>query len=745
MTVPPPAAVPSWRRPGFATATALLIVGVSIVVPANPAAQVISSVGLILLPGWVLTSLILPSGLTGPRKLLVSTGVGLTVFCLVGSAAGALGTSLGVQHPLGRTPLVLLWLVILAAIGAVAILRRLDPVDEALTGLRRHGNWWVAALAIPPCVALCGATRLNASGSNSVAVVATVLGLGLILTAVALGERIGGAAQSGLFASGVVTLIWQLPTRGGWLWGWDIQHEFSVASATITLGRFPLPHNHDPYAGMLSLTVLPAQLHFLNGMQLRTILVLLPGVMLASCAVTTLVTVRRIAGPVYAAFLVALLIVGTASFLTELPALMRQSVALFLFTLVIQLVTDPPARIRRVRVLVVVIGAGLAVSHYSSAYLTAGGVLTAWLLGVVLRADRSRRVLTASAAAGIVGVALLWGLLVAHTSSYLGQVAHAIRRSGLELLPGSGSLLSRWLQGASSGQSISPSQIRALDVAARAHLYSWMTVDPRAASVRLANSSAPGSHGVPILGPIVQNVATAAREAILFFIVLAVLWGLWRVVRRREHVEIAGLALFGGFASAVSRTSGTLTLQFNTDRVEAQMYLIFVVIAAYLVHNLRARIWRIMPFLLGVLATLQVASAFGIGAYAVADSSLPVALASTGPGIQQLAVTPSDRDAAQWAIEFAGNRVLQADPYSSLALDDFGGADRTNTVATVDPVVVDNSAWVLVTSANVTDHTARAIIGSSSGSFVFPRGYFTRTRAILYVSRSDIVFGADPS
>lgn len=742
MTVAPGSAR---RRPGLATATAALIVAASIVVPANPAAQLISSAGLILLPGMVLTSLIIPSGLTGLRKLLVSTGVGLIMFCLVGAAAGALGPLLGVGHPLGRTPLVLLWLVILAAVGAVAILHRLEPVGEVLAGLHRHVYWWIAALAIPPCVALCGATRLNATGSNGVAVVATVLGLGLILAAVALGDRVGGTAQSGLFASGVVTLIWQLPTRGGWLWGWDIQQEFSVASATITSGRFPLPHFQDPYAGMLSLTVLPAQLHFLNGMQLRTILVLLPGVMLAGCAVTTLVTVRRIAGPVYAAFLVALLIVGTASFLTELPGLMRQSVALFLFTLVLQLVADPPARIRRVRILVVVLGAGLAVSHYSSAYLTAGAVLTAWLLGVVLRADRSRRVLTASATAGIVGVALVWGLLIAHTGPRLGQVVDAIRRSGLDLLPGSGSLLSRWLQATSSTKSISPSQIRALDLTARAHRYSWMTVDPRADGVRLANSSTPGSHGVPILGPIVQNGATAAREAILLFIVLAVLWGIWRAIRRREHVEIAGLALFGGLASAVSRTSGTLALQFNTDRVEAQMYLIFVVVAAYLVHNLRARIWRIMPLLLGVLAALQVALAFDVGAYAVADSSLPVALASTGAGFQLLAVTPSDRDAARWTIKSAGNRVVQADPYSSLALLDFGGADRKNTVATVDPVVVTNSAWVLATSANVIDHTARAIIGLSSGSFVFPRGYFIRTRAILYVSRTDVVFGADPS
>ena len=733
------------RNPGVGTTTALFVVAASIVVPTDPAAQLISTVGLIFLPGMVLTSLIIPSGLTGLRRLLVSAGVGLTIFCLVGAVAGALGPSFGVAHPLSRTPLMVLWLVILGAVATVAHTRRLDPVGETFSHLPRHAYGWSAALAIPPCVALAGATQLNATGSNDIAIVATVLGLSLILASVALSDRVGAPAQAALLGSGVITLVWQLPTRGGWLWGWDIQHEFSVAMATITSGKFPLPHNHDSYAGMLSLTVLPAQLHFLNGMQLRSILVLLPGIMLAACAVTTLVTIRRIAGPTYSAFLVALLVVGAASFLTELPALMRQSIALFPFTLLILLVADPPARIRRVRVLAIVLGIGLAVSHYSTAYLTIGAVLTGWLLGVALRTDRSRRVLTAGATAGITGAGLIWGLLVADTGPRLRQVAHAIRYSGLNLLPGSGSFLSRWLRGAGIGQSISPSQIRALDGTARVHGYAWMTVDPRANAVRLATIATPGSHGVSVLGPIVQNVTATLKQLILLFVVVAVLWGIWRVIKRREHVEVVGLALFGGFMSAVARTSGTLALEFNTDRVEAQMYLVFIVVAAYLVHNLRARVRRIAPVFLGILATFQVALAFGVGGYAVANSNLPVALAASGTQIQQLAVTPADKDAAFWISHFAGNRVIQADPYSTLALNDFGGADRKNTIATVDPIVVDNSAWVLATTANVTDHTARAAIGSSSGSFVFPGEYFSSTRAILYVSRTDIVFGADPS
>lgn len=733
------------QRWNTATTWAFVVVAISILVPAQPGAQLISVVGLVLLPGMVVTSLVIGVGLTGIRKLLVSAGVGITVFCLVGAVAGGLGPLIGVERPLSRVPLLLLWLVILGSFCVVAINRRLDPVREILSAVPRRAYYWAFAVALAPCVALIGATSLNATGANGVAILATVLGLGLIFSSVTLSSRVGESIQTALLASGVVTLVWQLPTRGGWLWGWDIQQEFSVASATVTSGRFPIPHNHDPYAGMLSLTVLPAQLHFLNGMQLRTIFVLLPGVLLAGCAATTLVTVRRIAGPAWSSFLVALLIVGTASFLSELPALMRQCVALFLFTLVIQLVAHPPNPVRRTRLLVVIIGIGLAVSHYSTAYLAAGAALTGWLLGLALRSDRSRRVLTAWVAWGIAAAAAIWGLVIADTGSYLRQVADAIRRSGLDLLPGSGNVLTRWIEGTAAGKTGSATAIRAADMAARLTRYDWMQVDPRANAVRLESVASHGSKGVPILGTIVQNGATAAREVILLFIVVAVLWAVWRMFKRREHIEIVGLAVFGGIASAVSRTSGTLSLQFNTDRVEAQMYLIFVVLGAYLVHEWRVRIPRVAPWILGALGTAQVALAFGVGGYAVPNSSLPVALDANGYELQQLAVTPADRDAAHWLIATSGARTIQADPYSSLALDDFGGAYRKNFVETVDPVIVDNSAWVLATTTNVTDHTARATIGDLSGSFVFPSRYFGRTRSVLYASRSDVVYGSDPS
>ena len=724
---------------------AFALVAVSVVVPADPGAQLISTVGLVLLPGMVLESLIMPSALPELRKLLIAAGVGITTFCLVGAIAGAVGPLLGIERPLGRLPLLVLWLVILTLLWSVAVRRRLDPVGSAASALSCRDHCWVLALALPPCVALVGATRLNATGSNSIAIVATALGLGLVFATVALGQRVRESAQAALLASAVVTLVWQLPTRGGWLWGSDIQHEYSVAAATVASGRFPLPHSPDPYAGMLTLTVLPAQLHFLNAMQLRTIFVLLPGVMLAACAVTALTTMRRIAGPSYASFLAAVMVIGSASFLTELPTLLRQCVALFLFALVVQLIAQPTASINRVRFVTVIVGIGLAVSHYTTAYLGAAAVLVAWLLGVALRSERSRRVITAPVAALFAGSAITWGIFVAHTSLNLAQVANSIRLSGLQILPGGGDLLTRWIEGTAFGKSVSATHIRALDIAALRKRYDWMRVDPRASSVHLMNSVTSDSHGVSILGPIVQGGETIVREALLLAVIVAVAWIVSRALKQRVRVELLGLALFFLICTALFRISGTLALEFNPERSEIQAYLVFVVVLAYLLQYLRVRLPPVAPSFLAVLATLQVAFAFGLGSYVIADSDFPATLTATGNQINLFAVTPADRNAASWLLRHSGTGVIQADPYSALALADVDGGYRKNVILTVDPIVVDDSAWVFATSANVLSHTARAAVGADSGSFVFPSGYFGRTRSILYVSGSDIIYGSDPS
>ena len=92
-----------------------------------------------------------------------------------------------------------------------------------------------------------------------------------------------------------------------------------------------------------------------------------------------------------------------------------------------------------------------------------------------------------------------------------------------------------------------------------------------------------------------------------------------------------------------------------------------------------------------------------------------------------------------------GQDLVQADRIGALALDDFGYNDRRNFFSSVDPVIVDDASWVLAYSTNVATGSARGGNNARTGVFRFPAAYFDATRAVIYVSPDDVVYGPERS
>ena len=163
--------------------------------------------------------------------------------------------------------------------------------------------------------------------------------------AVGLPSIAAGPPRVVLLASALLTAAWQGPLRGGWLSGYDIQHEYAVATTAIRLGRFPIPLGGDPYKGMLSLTVWPAQVHALTGLNLRTILAFPPSIFLALCLVVVWATLRERLSARASAVLCALLVLGSEPLVRELPGVTRECYALFFFAILVMAVTSTRLRV----------------------------------------------------------------------------------------------------------------------------------------------------------------------------------------------------------------------------------------------------------------------------------------------------------------------------------------------------------------------------------------------------------------
>ena len=89
--------------------------------------------------------------------------------------------------------------------------------------------------------------------------------VGTLIAAAALSARLDKALlEMVLYAAGLAT-VWASSLRGDPLYGFDIATEYQRLQLTVGSGIWHAAHPNDAYGAMLSITVMPAELHALTG------------------------------------------------------------------------------------------------------------------------------------------------------------------------------------------------------------------------------------------------------------------------------------------------------------------------------------------------------------------------------------------------------------------------------------------------------------------------------------------------
>ena len=409
---------------------------IALVLPAYPLAQVMSIVGPMLLIGCVLGRQLWTNTSTAQR-VGIAVAVGLfTMMAGAGVLAFAL-PRLGVHHPLDAPTAVVVIAVAAALCTVWSLVRGVDPLRECFKGLRPSAALWGLALCAVPLLSLVGVARLNDGGSAAPAIAAALLALLLTGLAIALPSARHGPPRLLLLMSALIAASWQATLRGGWLFGGDLTHEYYIASTTVKDGSFPLPHVADAYGTMLSLTVWPALVHGVSGLSLRSIVGLVPTLALATCLVVTWGTLRERVSSRVAAVICAVFVLGAPAMVSVIPSIGRQCYSLLFLAVLAFAVSSTSLPVRSARVLALVGGAGIVVSHYSTALLAGGAVFVGCVALIVRRTPVAERVLNLPVVLPIVLLTYGWDLHFAKAGSNVNQVVvaasahHAKHASGL--------------------------------------------------------------------------------------------------------------------------------------------------------------------------------------------------------------------------------------------------------------------------------------------------------------------------
>jgi uncharacterized membrane protein len=709
---------------------------------------------LLVLPGVLLLRALRVPGKAAAANPIYVVAASLAVLIVSGLAVDLIGQRVGVRHPLRPYPLLvgleascaLLMYASRSAPAGVAI-----PWPSVKLSLR---HLWPVLI---PFAAALGALRLNNGHRATVAIIVAWACFATMVWAIVRAERINTAMLTFIVWAVGLAEMWSYSLRGTLVYGFDISEEYHALNVAVNSGAWGLYHPGDAYGALPSVTVLPAELHFLSGISALMVLKLLYPIVGAMLPAAAFCFGRRVVRPRWALVATSFMI-AQSSFAQELSALARQEIAFIFFIAMVCVIYDKGLPRRSRWLITIVFSVGMGTSHYSTAYFAIGmlGLLLITQLVVSWFRDVPHVVGTfAIAFVAALASAVLWYGPITQSSSNVSQFVQTATNQGIDILPSSSpdqSIVSRYLSSTNTQNALSAAQYQQMVHKAYVANDKFVTplADASAAKYDLQNAKVPKS---PMrfgsLSSLVTLGQVVAGQAILF---LAAAAAIFVALRRKTDSQVRQLMLLGVGAVlelGIIRISATVAAAYNQERALLQSWAILGIAMVLPLQYLCDRFKLTVKLRHGAHAVIGV-TVLAIGVIYVFMSSLTatvfggsapaINLASSGEDYERYFTTVQETASAQWLVKQAQpGQLIYADRYAALRLYD-ENASVLGMINDVTPMTIDQHAWVYGSSVNIVDDRARQSFDNHLVIYKFPINFLNANFSVVYTNGASEVF-----
>jgi uncharacterized membrane protein len=662
-----------------------------------------------------------------------------------GLAVDLVGPLVGISEPLRTAPVLVSLLVVCAALLAAS---RNAPAEADIPWSSLSQPVRLTWPLLLPLLAAAGALRLNTGHTGHLADFAVFAVIVALIAVFLLAPRCDDTLLVVIVFAASLALMWSFSLRGSLVYGYDISSEYYSLSQTVTTGVWHVSHPDDAYGAMLSLTILPAQLHALSGISALQIFKLVFPVIGAFFPVAVFSLARRALDGRWA-FMAAALVVMQQTFFQQLPALARQEIAMVFFAALMCAVLDSSQAIRARWIFVGLLSLGMVLAHYSTAYLAipllAIAAVIQWGTSWFRPVPRIAGVALLACVVSTVGATIWYGSLT-HSTSNMSQFVAAAEGQGLNLLPNSGAnLVSTYLQG-ESNQTYTPAQYQSFIAENYRVNDQFITPLPSAGQAQYALKPAddPPPPVTWQLGGTALNLADLLIQQLINL--LAAVAAAVMALRRKAPLiarQIGLLGLAGMVILILVRVSGTVAEEYNPQRAFLQLLIVLAVGICWLFQLIGSRWAR-------TRSAILVLGAAALGLYMIGTTSLAGVLfgggtesnlANSGADYQEFVMTGQDLAAASWVDQTAPiGQFIYADHYAQLRLDTVAGPSRTGVFDAITPETLDAHAWVYATSVNLQHDIVRSLVGSNVTTYALPSRFLDSNYDVVYTNGSSEVF-----
>ena len=720
---------------------------IAVLTPAHGlwAVQLILVPLLLVIPGIILLRTLRVPGAAIAANCVYVPAASIVVLIGSGLATDLIGLLIGISAPLRAAPLLIALEIICAVLLAAG--RSAPPETQIRWDMleRPLGLIWPVIL---PLVGAAGALRLNSGHSNVIAILAIFLVITSLLVIFLRVPWYDDAFLIVVLFAGALALMWSFSLRGDLVYGYDISNEYYSLTQTVTTGVWHFSHASDAYGAMLSLTILPAELHELSGVQTLFIFKVIYPVIGALFPVGIFCFARRLLAGRWA-FMAACLVIMQQTLFQQFTALARQEIATVLFVVLIAAIFDT-AQPRRSRwVFVCLISLGIVLCHYSTAYMAIPvlGMAAVFQFAVswFKPIPRVTGAVLVAFAVSLGGAAVWYGALT-HSTQNVSEFVQIANGQGIDLLPNkSGSLLTTYLQGEQI-KPLTPAQYQSYISEYYRTKYPFITPLADASNPKYVLQPA-GAGPVP---PVKLKSVSSSLSLVDMLVqqltnLLAGVGTIILVLRRKQRVlasQIGFVGLAGMVMLILTRLSGTIAQEYNPQRAFLQLLTVLGIVIAWFFQWLGGKYKWTRPLILATCSSALGIYLFGTTGFnaAVLGGTTQSNLANNYTDYQWFVVNSQDVAAATWVTDEASSgQIIESDEHGELRLIAVAG-NRQAMFADLSPAATDSHAWVYATRANIVDNSVYTNVGAYSGSYAFPKLFFDSNFNLVYTNGTSEVF-----
>ncbi|HYT43037.1 MAG TPA: hypothetical protein VEP90_11895, partial [Methylomirabilota bacterium] len=323
----------------------------------------------ILLPGFLISLILRIRKLSLWENLLFIVGLSIAFLEFGGLLLNILLPIFGINNPLAFQNLVVGFDVYILLLFIFAWIRTTQFEFHIQLPSRSKIEKVLYTLPIFfPILATLGAIVLNNGGSN----ILTLILLGAIavysLLLVLFHDKIpADLFPYAIFFIGLASLF-TTSLRSWYITGHDIIREFYVFQLTNSHHLWNMAFYQDPYSACLSITILPTILTNLLSIQDVYIYKVIFQILFATSPILVFFIMRNYTTPVLA-FLSAFIFMSFPTFFNDMAMINRQEIGFIFFGLVLYMMLLPELPLSMRKILFIIFGINVVVSHYSTNFV----------------------------------------------------------------------------------------------------------------------------------------------------------------------------------------------------------------------------------------------------------------------------------------------------------------------------------------------------------------------------------------